>query len=139
MAILREAIRRERTLLIYPEGRRSDDGQLQRFRSAGLLAMLEERRVPVWLVATDGFSAGRCMVDFVMNVHRIDGRTELVGRYDPPPLAADLPAFVSRLHADLGAHLVTMRARRRSGPSGSASTASVVAAALAADPGAAGG
>jgi hypothetical protein len=111
VAVLRQAVRRDRTLLIYPEGRRSDDGQLQRFHPAGLLAMLEERREPVWLVATDGFSAGRRVVDFVMNVHRIDGRTELVGRYDPPTLAEDLPAFVARLHADLGAHLVTMRAR----------------------------
>lgn len=139
VAVLREAVRRDRTLLIYPEGRRSDDGRLQRFHPAGLLAMLEERRVPVWLVATDGFSAGRRVVDFVMNVHRIDGRTELVGRYDPPTLAENLPAFVARLHADLEAHLVTMRARRRSGPSSSVSTAGVVAATRAADPDVAGG
>ena len=66
----------------------------------------------VWLVATDGFSAGRCLADFVLNLHRIDGRTELVGRYDPPARAEELPAFVARLHADLGAHLAVMRARR---------------------------
>lgn len=119
VTVLRQAIRRDRTLLIYPEGHRSDDGRLQRFRPAGLLAMLDERRVPVWLVATDGFSAGRCLLDFVCNVHLIDGCTEVVGRYDPPELAEDLPAFVARLHADLGAHLVGMRARRH----GSASVA----------------
>jgi len=112
VAVLREAVRRERTLLIYPEGRRSVDGALQRFRPAGLVGMLEERRVTVWLVATDGFCAGRSLVDLALNVHRIDGRTELVGRYEPPALAEELPAFVARLHADLGAHLVTMRARR---------------------------
>jgi 1-acyl-sn-glycerol-3-phosphate acyltransferase len=134
VAVLREAVRRDRTLLIYPEGRRSDDGQLQRFRPAGLLAMLDERRVPVWLVATDGFSAARCLGDFVLNVHRINGRTELVGRYDPPDRAEELPAFVARLHADLAARLVAIRARRSSGPS---STASVVAA-VAASPDVAG-
>jgi len=134
VAVLREAVRRDRTLLIYPEGRRSDDGQLQRFRPAGLIAMLDERRVPVWLVATDGFSAGRCLADFVLNVHRIDGRTELVGRYDPPALAEDLPAFVARLHADLGAHLARMRARRSSGPSSAASPVGMVAT-MAAEPG----
>jgi 1-acyl-sn-glycerol-3-phosphate acyltransferase len=116
-AILRQAVRRDRTLLIYPEGHRSDDGELQRFRPAGLVAMLEERRVPVWLVATDGFSAGRCLADFVMNVHRIDGCTELVGRYDPPSRAEELPAFVAGLHADLKAHLVIMRERRSRGQS----------------------
>ena len=117
VAVLREAVRRDRTLLIYPEGRRSADGELQRFRPAGLVAMLDERRVPVWLVATDGFSAGRRLVDFVLNVHRIDGCTEVVGRYDPPARTEELPAFVARLHADLGAHLVTMRARRGGRPS----------------------
>lgn len=114
-AILRQAVRRDRTLLIYPEGHRSDDGELQRFRPAGLVAMLDERRVPVWLVATDGFSAGRCLADFIMNVHRIDGCTELVGRYEPPARAEDLPSFVAGLHADLKAHLVIMRARRACG------------------------
>jgi 1-acyl-sn-glycerol-3-phosphate acyltransferase len=112
VAVLREAVRRDRTLLIYPEGHRSEDGRLQRFRPAGLVAMLEGRRVPVWLVATDGFSAGRRLIDFVLNVHRIDGCTELVGRYDPPARAEELPAFVARIRADLGAHLATMRARR---------------------------
>ena len=116
VAVLREAVRRDRTLLIYPEGRRSDDGQLQRFRPAGLLAMLDERRVPVWLVATDGFSAGRRLRDFFSNVHHVDGCTELVGRYDPPERAEDLPPFVARLHADLAAHLATMRARRSGEP-----------------------
>lgn len=126
VAVLREAVRRDRTLLIYPEGHRSDDGELQRFRPAGLVAMLEERRVPVWLVATDGFSAGRHLVDFVLNAHRIDGCTEVVGRYDPPARAEELPAFVARLHGDLRAHLVTMRARRRRGQPSAAGGAALV-------------
>ena len=127
LAVLRQAIRRDRTLLIYPEGHRSGDGKLQRFHPAGLLAMLEERRVPVWLVATDGFSASRRLIDFVWNVHRIDGCTEVIGRYEPPALAEDLPAFVARLHADLGAHLVNMRARRGRGPSDAVSPVGLAA------------
>jgi len=109
VATLRRAVREDRTLLIYPEGHRSPDGELQPFRSAGLLAMLAERRVPVWLVATDGFRAGRHLIDFVLHVHRIRGRTEVVGRYEPPVDAEQLPAFVDRLHSDLAAHLEAMR------------------------------
>lgn len=112
LAVLRSAMRCDRTYLIYPEGHRSGDGELQPFRPAGLIAMLAERRVPVWLVATDGFCAGRRLADFLANVHRIDGRTEVVGRYDPPTREEELPAFVASLHARLGGHLAEMRSRR---------------------------
>jgi 1-acyl-sn-glycerol-3-phosphate acyltransferase len=109
LATLRQAVWQDRALLIYPEGHRSQDGELQPFRNGGLFAMLEERRVPVWLVATDGFCAGRRLIDFVLHVHRIRGRTELVGRYEPPADAEQLPAFIDRLHADLAARLEGMR------------------------------
>jgi len=113
VARLRQAVWQDRALLIYPEGHRSRDGELQPFRGTGLLAMLGERRVPVWLVATDGFCAGRRLIDFVLHVHRIRGRTELVGRYEPPADALELPAFIDRLHADLGARLQEMRRAHR--------------------------
>jgi 1-acyl-sn-glycerol-3-phosphate acyltransferase len=113
VATLRRAVWQERALLIYPEGHRSEDGELQPFRSAGLLAMLGERRVPVWLVATDGFRAGRRLIDFVLHVHRIRGRTELVGRYQPPADAEELPAFVEFLQAELAARLAEMRGTER--------------------------
>ena len=109
VAALRRAIWQERTLLIYPEGHRSPDGELQPFRTTGLLAMLSERRVPIWLVATDGFCAGRRLIDVALHLHRIRGRTELVGRYQPPPDESELPAFVERLQAELAAHLRRMR------------------------------
>ena len=108
-AALRRAVWQERALLIYPEGHRSPDGQLQPFRTTGLLEMLGERRVPVWLVATDGFCAGRRLVDVAFQLHRIRGRTELVGRYQPPADARELPAFVEQLQAELAAHLRDMR------------------------------
>lgn len=107
-AVLRRAAHLERTLLIYPEGHRSCDGALQPFRSAGLLAILEERRLPVVLVATDGFCGGRRLVDVLFNVHRIRGRTEVVGRFVPPADAAALPGFVDHLEAALASHLSRM-------------------------------
>src|SRR6185503_322315 len=81
--LLRTAVRADRAVFIYPEGHRSADGDLQPFRTAGLLAMLAERRVPVWLVATDGFSSGRRLVD-LLQLHHIRGITEVLGCFDPP-------------------------------------------------------
>lgn len=108
VALLRQTVRIDRTILVYPEGHRSTDGALQPFRTAGLLAMLTERRVPVWLVATDGFTAGRRLVDLVQ-LHRIRGVTEVLGRFDPPEEEAALPGFLDGLHAHLADGLDRIR------------------------------
>ena len=41
-------------LVIFPEGRRTEDGSVGSFRVAGLKAMLRARRLPVYLVVNDG-------------------------------------------------------------------------------------
>jgi 1-acyl-sn-glycerol-3-phosphate acyltransferase len=110
LATLRQAVHADRAILIYPEGHRTTDGTLQPFRTAGLVAMLTERRVPVWLVATDGFTGGRRLVDLVQ-LYRIRGVTEVVGRFQPPDEEADIPAFLDGLHS----HLAEALARIRSG------------------------
>lgn len=110
IALLRQTVRNDRAILIYPEGHRTTDGAVQPFRTAGLLAMLTERRVPVWLVATDGFTGGRRLVDLVQ-VHRIRGVTEVLGRFDPPDDEAALPAFLDGLHAHLADGLARIRSR----------------------------
>jgi 1-acyl-sn-glycerol-3-phosphate acyltransferase len=108
---LRSAMDRERAFAIFPEGHRSPDGTLQPFRTAGLLAMLGTRRVPVFLVATDGFQAARTLADLAFGLGAVDGRTELVGRFDPPAAAEALPQFVDGLQAELDAALGRLRAR----------------------------
>ncbi|HUG52061.1 MAG TPA: lysophospholipid acyltransferase family protein [Vicinamibacteria bacterium] len=114
LARLRQAVRADRAILIYPEGHRSTDGALQPFRTAGLIAMLTERRVPVWLVATDGFTGGRRLVDLVQ-LHRIRGVTEVLGRFDPPDDEAAIPAFLDGLHSHLADGLARIRSRRAGG------------------------
>src|SRR5439155_3181188 len=42
-------------LLVFPEGHRTRDGEIQPFHAAGLEIMLRERLLPVYLVVTDGF------------------------------------------------------------------------------------
>ena len=112
VAAMRRAVHMDRALLVYPEGHRTPDGEVQPFRTAGLRAMLEERRVPVWLVATDGFCAASKVVDFVLHVHRIDGRTAVLGRYDPPEDVAALDDFLAHLHAELSAGVHRLREAR---------------------------
>jgi 1-acyl-sn-glycerol-3-phosphate acyltransferase len=101
----------EAGLLIYPEGHRTTDGELRPFRSAGVVAVLEARRMPVYLVVTDGFWKSRRFVDFVRGVPDIRGETEVLGPFEPPASDAELPAFVQGLRDRLAGHLALMRTR----------------------------
>jgi 1-acyl-sn-glycerol-3-phosphate acyltransferase len=101
----------EHGMLIFAEGHRSRDGEVQPFQTAGLLAVLRERRLPVHVIVTDGFWAARRLVDFLVGVGRIRGDTEVVGVFEPPEDADALPAFVERLRETMVQHLAGMRRR----------------------------
>lgn len=111
LAALAGAVRHDRPVMLFPEGHRSLDGGVQPFRSSGMVAMLAARRVPVWLIATDGFCSGRRMAD-LFRLHDMRGRTEVIGRFEPPPDPADLPAFVARLEGEVRTAVEGMRTVR---------------------------
>jgi len=102
----------EHGMLVFAEGHRSRDGEVQPFQTAGVLTVLRERRLPVWLVVTDGFWSARRLVDFVLGVGQIRGETEVVGVFDPPEDDDALPAFIEHLRETMIAHLSAMRRRR---------------------------
>ena len=110
---MREAARAlEHGMLAFAEGHRSRDGEVQPFQTAGVLAVLRERRMPVSLVVTDGFWVTRRLVDSVFGVGTISGETEVVGVFEPPADDAALPPFLERLRETMIAHLAQMRRRR---------------------------
>ncbi len=112
---MRDAARElEHGLLVFAEGHRTRDGEIQPFQTAGVLTVLRERRLPVYLIVTDGFWAARRLVDFVFGVGRIRGETEVLGGFEPPAETDALPAFVDGLRETMVAHLAGMR-RLRSG------------------------
>jgi len=98
-------------LLIYPESHRSRDGEVRPFRPAGVLAVLGARRMPVYLVVTDGFWKSRRFVDFVFSIPGIRGETEVLGPFEPPAADQELPAFVEGLRTRIVEHLALMRRR----------------------------
>jgi 1-acyl-sn-glycerol-3-phosphate acyltransferase len=111
LATLADAARRQdHGIAIFPEGHRTRDGEIGPFHSAGVQVILRERRVPVYLVVTDGFWTCRRLVDFVFNIHRINGRTEVLGPFAPPEPDA-VAGFVDEMREKMVAHLHQMRAR----------------------------
>lgn len=97
-------------ILIFPEGHRTKDGQIQPFHSAGLRVLLGARRVPVYLAVTDGFWEARTFVDVAFKVHRVRGRTEVMGPFTPPVDEAGIPAFIEEMRQRMVARLQEMRA-----------------------------
>jgi 1-acyl-sn-glycerol-3-phosphate acyltransferase len=101
---------------LYPEGHRSRGGELGKFATAGVRAVLKEQRWPVYLIVTDGFWVCRNAKDFLFRIHEIDGRTEVLGPFDPPPTDAEVPAFMERMREMMLRTLEEMRhARNGSG------------------------
>jgi 1-acyl-sn-glycerol-3-phosphate acyltransferase len=112
IAVREAALRLRHGLLIFPEGHRSLDGEVRPFRTAGLEAILKVRRLPVYLVVTDGFWKSRRFVDFVLNVHRIRGYTEVLGEFQPPDDPEALPAFIDGLQRRIAERLSQLRHER---------------------------
>jgi hypothetical protein len=73
--------------------------------------VLETRRMPVYLVVTDGFWKSRRFVDFVTSIPDIRGETEVLGPFAPPASDDELPAFLQDLRGRLVEHLALMRTR----------------------------
>src|SRR5262245_20024329 len=98
VAVIEQVTRaQERGVLIFPEGHRSKDGAIRMFRSAGAEAVLRARRMPTYLVVTDGFWTSRRFADFATNVHRIRGVTEVLGPFEPPADEQAVPEFLAEL------------------------------------------
>jgi len=110
----RAALASHHGILIFPEGHRTRDGEIGPFRPSGLIAMLEARRLPVYVVVTDGLWASRRLVDSILTVHRVRGETEVLGPFEAPESDSELPEFVHQLRAKLVERLGDMRRRRGS-------------------------
>ena len=102
----------EHGMLVFAEGHRSRDGEVQPFQTAGILTVLRERQMPVCLVVTDGFWSARRLIDSFLGVGKIRGETEVVGVFEPPADDTALRAFVEQLRETMIAHLELMRRRR---------------------------
>jgi 1-acyl-sn-glycerol-3-phosphate acyltransferase len=116
IATLKKAAAREvHGILIYPEEHRSRDGSVHDFNAAGIRVILRERRMPVYLVVTDGLYKVPTLSDFVLHMSEIRGRAEVLGPLDPPADDADLEAFVGELRSRAIARIESWRGSAHAG------------------------
>ena len=95
--IVAAAKKLEGGLVIFPEGHRTRDGEVKKFRPAGLLAMLGARRLPVYVAVSDGVWQARRLIDFFSGLHEVSPWCEALGPFAPPEAEAELPDFVERV------------------------------------------
>ena len=106
ISLLQKAARKEaHSVLLFPEGHRSLDGEIGPFETAGVRIVLGQKRRPVYLIVTDGYWMCRRLVDFAFNLHRIRGDTSVLGPFEPPGSAAEIPAFTQHLRDVMIRHL----------------------------------
>jgi|SRR5262245_10271894 len=106
-----EAVERgERTMLIYPEGHRSKDGELQTFMARGLKLVFRYAPTrPVYLAVIDGAWRLRSFADIAFRLAGQRVRIQVLGPYAVPPERAEHDAFIDSLRADMAQALARLR------------------------------
>lgn len=89
-------------IVIFPEGTRSRDGSLGKFRRAGLRAILGGRQWTVWVVAIDGWWQAARLTDFIANVSKARGRIRVTGPFEAPAPGEPVSAFITEMETVMG-------------------------------------
>lgn len=88
--------RGDNSFFIFPEGHRTQDGQIQRFMTRGLKLTLTRAKRPVYCIVADGMWHARTFADSTLRFAGTTARATIIGPFDPPPDEA-LDAFIDML------------------------------------------
>jgi 1-acyl-sn-glycerol-3-phosphate acyltransferase len=111
---IRDAARKgDVPLAIFPEGTRTRDGEIGRFKTPGLGLILEQRPWMVYVLVADGFWGRARFKDFLGGMGAIDGRVEVMGPFEWPDAGADPEPFIGEVREHMVRRLAEMRAALR--------------------------
>ncbi len=109
-ALKRTVKEAERPVVIYPEGSRTRDGEIRRFKTAGLKAILSARPWSVYLLVADGMCESAGLRGFVKNISSSVIKTETDGPFSFDSEKGDLDAFIASMEQRMIRKLAQMRA-----------------------------
>jgi hypothetical protein len=84
-------------VVIFPEGTRTRDGSIGKFRRMGLRAILGGRSWNVWIVAVDGWWQSARLTDFIDNVSTVRGRMRAIGPFTSPQPGESVGGFIAEM------------------------------------------
>ncbi len=103
--------RGERSMIIFPEGHRSRDGEIQPFMMQGLALLFRHApQRPVYLAVIDGLWRLRSSRDIALRLAGQTGHVAIRGPYAIPPDRRDHEAFIASMRAEMLAMLEGLRA-----------------------------
>ena len=97
------------SLVIFPEGHRTDDGEISPFMTAGLRAILSRARRPVYLIVVDGMWHARTTAESLLRFAGMRARVKVVGPI-PPPEKDEVDLFIAAMESRMVSTLAEMRA-----------------------------
>jgi 1-acyl-sn-glycerol-3-phosphate acyltransferase len=97
-------------IAVFPEGTRTRDGEIGRFKKGGLSTLLAARPWTVYLFVVDGFWRSARFKDFVSGIADVNGKLEHVGTLEWTDPSADPTAFIAEVRNMMKERLSAMRA-----------------------------
>ena len=113
---LRRASSSRHPLVIYPEGTRTRNGRIGRFKPLGLKTILGARRWRVYVVVVDGLWRWRRLRDLFGNLSSIRVAVRSSGPHRSPPPDADPRPFMGEMRRVMTGMLAEMRAPEEATP-----------------------
>jgi 1-acyl-sn-glycerol-3-phosphate acyltransferase len=109
IAAAEEVARGEQSLLIFPEGHRTRNGEIGPFMKTGLRVILARAHRPVYCLVEDGLWHARTFADVCLRFAGSVAQVVVLGPFDPPPEDA-IDAFIEFLREQMVMALRDLRA-----------------------------
>jgi 1-acyl-sn-glycerol-3-phosphate acyltransferase len=110
----REAREARHPIMIYPEGHRTHDGEIRRWKRAGLVAFRAARPWTVYVLVVDGLWHSARIPDFIRTVSQLRVRTGVAGPFEYDGTGKDdHTEFIDGLERVMCDKLAEMRGKRR--------------------------
>jgi 1-acyl-sn-glycerol-3-phosphate acyltransferase len=96
-------------IVVFPEGTRTRDGEIGRFKRGALSTILASRAWTVYVYVADGFWRVARYRDFVRHVKGVRGKIEHTGVFEWTDPGADSEPFIEGIREAMVRHLQAMR------------------------------
>ena len=110
--------RGQASLLIFPEGHRTSDGNILPFMTRGLRVVLSRAPLPVYCIVGDGMWHLRTLADTMVRAAGSRIQVRIIGPFQPPAAESEVPAFLDLVRERMIATLEEIRTgtRQRTSP-----------------------